>query len=52
MQVRHPRYGRGTVTEVSSGSNRGTVTVIFENDDEAHTFVANRCPLQPVGLMT
>lgn len=51
MQVRHPRYGRGMVTEVSSGSNRGTVTVIFENDDETHTFVASRCPLQPIGLM-
>ena len=51
MQVRHPRYGSGTVTEVSSGSNRGTVTVIFENDDESHTFVASRCPLQPIGLM-
>ncbi len=51
MQVRHPRYGRGTVTEVSSGSNRGTVTVIFENDDETHTFVASRCPLQPIGLI-
>jgi len=51
MQVRHPRYGRGMVTEVSSGSNRGTVTVIFENDDETHTFVASRCPLQPIGLI-
>ena len=51
MQVRHPRYGRGTVTEVSSGSNRGTVTVIFENDDESHTFVTSRCPLQPIGLI-
>ncbi len=50
MQVRHPRYGRGTVTDVSTGSNRGTVTVIFENDEETHTFVANRCPLQPIGL--
>ena len=50
MQVRHPRYGRGTVTEVSSGSNRATVTVNFENDDETHTFVASRCPLQPIGL--
>ena len=50
MQVRHPRYGRGVITEVSGGSHRATVTVHFENDDETHTFVANRCPLQPIGL--
>lgn len=50
MQVRHPRYGRGTVTDVSGGSHRATVTVNFENDDETHTFVATRCPLQPIGL--
>jgi len=50
MQVRHPRYGRGVVTEISGGSHRATVTVHFENDDETHTFVASRCPLQPIGL--
>lgn len=50
MQVRHPKYGRGVVTELSSGSNRGTVTVQFETGGESHTFVAGRCPLQPVGL--
>ena len=50
MQVRHPRYGRGVITEISGGSHRATVTVHFENDDETHTFVANRCPLQPIGL--
>jgi len=50
MQVRHPRYGRGVITEISGGSHRATVTVHFENDDETHTFVASRCPLQPIGL--
>lgn len=49
MLVRHPRYGRGTVTDVSGGSHRATVTVDFENDGESHTFVASRCPLQPIG---
>jgi DNA helicase-2/ATP-dependent DNA helicase PcrA len=48
MQVRHPRYGRGIVTEISGGSHRATVTVIFENESETHTFVASRCPLQPI----
>ncbi|MBL8812637.1 MAG: UvrD-helicase domain-containing protein [Planctomycetaceae bacterium] len=50
MQVRHPRYGRGTVTETSGASHRATVTVCFEGNGETHTFVASRCPLQPVGL--
>lgn len=50
MQVRHPRYGRGVVTEMSGGSHRATVTVLFENDGEIQTFVASRCPLQPIGL--
>ena len=50
MLVRHPRYGRGTITEVSGGSHRATVTVEFEGESEPHSFVASRCPLQPVGL--
>ncbi|MBC7965017.1 MAG: UvrD-helicase domain-containing protein [Fuerstia sp.] len=50
MQVRHPRYGRGIITEISGGSHRATVTVHFENDGETHTFVASHCPLQPIGL--
>jgi len=49
MNVRHPRYGRGIVTEISGGSHRATVTVIFEDNHESHTFVAGRCPLQPIG---
>jgi DNA helicase-2/ATP-dependent DNA helicase PcrA len=50
MLVRHPRYGRGTVIELSGGSHRATVTVHFENSGESQTFVAARCPLQPIGL--
>ena len=50
MQVRHPRYGRGVVTELSGGSSRATISVQFENDGQTHTFVSSRCPLQPVGL--
>jgi hypothetical protein len=37
------------VVEVSGGSHRATVTVQFENTGEVHTFVASRCPLQPIG---
>ncbi|MCP4855211.1 MAG: UvrD-helicase domain-containing protein [Fuerstiella sp.] len=47
--VRHPRYGRGVVIDASEGSNRATVTVLFEADDREETFVAAHCPLQPVG---
>jgi len=50
MQVRHPRYGRGLIIELSGGSHRATVTVEFETDGQTHTFVASRCPLQPIGL--
>ena len=50
MQVRHPRYGRGVVTELSGGSHRATITVQFDIDSQVHTFVASRCPLQPIGL--
>jgi len=50
MLVRHPRYGRGQITEVSGGSHRATVTVQFEGESIPHSFVASRCPLQPVGL--
>lgn len=46
--VRHPRYGRGTVVDASTGSSRATVTVLFENDDREETFVAAHCPLQPL----
>lgn len=47
--VRHPRYGRGVVVQASGGSGRATVTVRFEPEDLEQTFVASRCPLQPIG---
>jgi DNA helicase-2/ATP-dependent DNA helicase PcrA len=49
MLVRHPQYGRGTVTACSGMSNRRTVTVCFDNSNEPKTFVAAHCPLQPAG---
>lgn len=51
MQVRHPRYGIGRVLEVSNGFARfRTLTVEFEVDGRRESFVASKCPLQPVGL--
>jgi len=50
MTVRHPRYGLGTVVDVSPGFARHrTVTVEFESD-RRESFVAGKCPLQPVGM--
>ncbi|TWT43087.1 ATP-dependent DNA helicase PcrA [Thalassoglobus neptunius] len=49
MLVRHPRYGRGTVTDVSGYGGRRTVTVHFSGDDKKETFVASKAPLQPLG---
>jgi DNA helicase-2/ATP-dependent DNA helicase PcrA len=48
-QVRHPRYGLGTVIDVSGFGARRTVTVRFEVDDRQQSFVAGQSPLQPVG---
>lgn len=50
MQVRHPRYGLGTVVEVSGFSRMRTVTVEFNTESRRESFVAAKCPLQPVGL--
>ncbi len=51
MRVRHPRYGLGVVRSTSAGMARlRTVTVEFEEDGRTETFVAAKCPLQPVGL--
>ncbi len=49
MTVRHPRYGLGTVVNVSGLSKRRTVTVEFEEGNTQETFVIAKCPLQPVG---
>jgi DNA helicase-2/ATP-dependent DNA helicase PcrA len=51
MTVRHPRYGLGTVIAVSPGLSRHrTLTVQFAEGGRQETFVAGKCPLQPVGL--
>ena len=50
MQVRHPRYGLGTVVNVSGFSRMRTVTVDFATGSRRESFIAAKCPLQPVGL--
>lgn len=49
-QVRHPRYGIGTVVEVNGFSRMRTVTVEFAVDNRRESFIAAKCPLQPVGF--
>jgi DNA helicase-2/ATP-dependent DNA helicase PcrA len=49
MQVRHPRYGLGTVVDVGGFGQRRTVTVTFADGDRKETFVASKSPLQPAG---
>ncbi len=49
-QVRHPRYGRGTVIDVNGFAKRRTVTVEFENGTQIETFSIAHCPLQPIGM--
>ena len=50
-QVRHPRYGLGTVVDVGGFGQRRTVTVSFRDGEEERVekFVAAQSPLQPVG---
>ncbi|MBC8116581.1 MAG: hypothetical protein H7062_19485, partial [Candidatus Saccharimonas sp.] len=50
MQVRHPRYGLGTVIETSGLAKNRTVTVEFVSEARRESFMASKCPLQPVGL--
>lgn len=52
MQVRHPRYGVGTVVDVGGFGQRRTVTVTFRDGGSERTekFVALQSPLQPVGV--
>ncbi len=50
MQVRHPRYGRGTIVDLGGYSKHRTVTVEFETDARRETFVAAKSPLQPIGV--
>lgn len=46
--VRHPRYGLGVVIEIGGFGRRRTVKVEFQTDDRTETFIAAKCPLQPV----
>ncbi|MFM9963373.1 MAG: ATP-dependent helicase [Planctomycetaceae bacterium] len=48
--VRHPRYGLGEVVEVGRMLKRQTLVVRFDQDNRTETFVADKCPLSPVGL--
>ncbi len=50
MQVRHPRYGRGTVIDVSGMARMRTVIVEFEQDNRRESFIEAKSPLQPIGL--
>ena len=48
QRVRHPRLGAGTV-KLSQGSGKWrTVTVEFANGEQ-HSFVVEKCVLQPIG---
>ena len=49
-QVRHPRYGLGTVVDVGGFSRNRTLTVEFHEDSRRETFVADKSPLQPIGI--
>ncbi len=49
MQVRHPRYGVGTVVDVNGFAKRRTVTVQFA-DERTESFSVAHCPLQPIGM--
>lgn len=49
MQVRHPRYGLGTVTRIGFVGARRTVTVQFDEEERIQNFIASKAPLQPVG---
>jgi len=49
QQVRHPRYGVGTVIAADGFSRNRRVTVEFNDDRSRKTFIASKSPLQPVG---
>lgn len=49
MQVRHPKYGLGTVINLQGMGLNRTVTVRFAADERVQDFVSRHAPLQPVG---
>ena len=50
MRVRHPRYGAGRVVEISGYSRHRVLHVLFDGESEPRTMVADKCPLQPIGV--
>ena len=48
--VRHPRYGLGQVIDVGRIMKRQSVVVRFDQGNRTETFIADKCPLTPVGL--
>ncbi|MCA9081284.1 MAG: UvrD-helicase domain-containing protein [Planctomycetaceae bacterium] len=50
MQVRHPRYGIGTVVNLQGMGLNRTVTVRFVDGDRVQDFVSKHAPLQPIGV--
>ncbi|MCA8993876.1 MAG: UvrD-helicase domain-containing protein [Planctomycetaceae bacterium] len=50
MQVRHPRYGLGTVINLQGMGAKRMVTVRFIQDGREQDFVSKHAPLQPVGV--
>ncbi len=49
-QVRHPRYGQGTVIALSGFGRRRMVTVRFREDEREQCFDVAKSALQPIGL--
>ena len=49
MSVRHPRYGQGTVTEITGFGTKRAVTVRFSEDSREEKFRIAHAPLQPIG---
>jgi DNA helicase-2/ATP-dependent DNA helicase PcrA len=49
QQVRHPRYGVGTVTTASGLGRHKVVKVTFDESGREETFVVGKAPLQPIG---
>ncbi len=49
QKVRHPSYGTGVVVSADGFARNRRLTVEFDDDRSRKTFVAAKCPLQPVG---
>lgn len=49
QQVRHPRFGVGTVTQATGLGRHKIVKVTFDDSKREETFVVGKAPLQPIG---